>query len=98
MLTEPQGLTIDHNAELYEQKTTDPTTGDSYVSLTLKDGARSMSADQISAYPSVQVNDLRSAVQKAEQIQSLHFVPYYFRGNRGGKGHMRVGLKRFDQL
>ena len=26
--------------------------------------------------------------------KKLTFVPYYFRANRGGKGHMRVGLQR----
>ncbi|KAK4626203.1 Non-reducing end beta-L-arabinofuranosidase [Fulvia fulva] len=92
-----RGLTIDHNAALHEEKTTDATTGDSYVSLILKDGARNISAGQIPAYPSVGVEDLRSAIQQAEKIECLHFVPYYFRGNRGGKGHMRVGLKRSEQ-
>ena len=24
--------------------------------------------------------------------QSIVYVPYYFRANSGGKGHMRVGL------
>ncbi|KAL2017450.1 hypothetical protein VTK56DRAFT_2106 [Thermocarpiscus australiensis] len=28
------------------------------------------------------------------QERKLTFVPYYFRANRGGKGHMRVGLLR----
>lgn len=27
------------------------------------------------------------------EVKDLVFVPYYFRANRGGKGHMRVGLK-----
>ncbi|QSZ34759.1 hypothetical protein DSL72_007617 [Monilinia vaccinii-corymbosi] len=27
-------------------------------------------------------------------IKELHFVPYALRDNRGGKGHMRVGLRR----
>ena len=66
---------IDHNATLLEEKTTDSTTGDSYVSLTLKDGARRIPAERISAYPSIGVKDLHSAVQEAEKIESLHFVP-----------------------
>jgi hypothetical protein len=27
----------------------------------------------------------------------LKFVPFYFRANRGGKGQMRVGLKRYSE-
>ncbi|KAB8297306.1 hypothetical protein EYC80_002660 [Monilinia laxa] len=27
-------------------------------------------------------------------IEELHFIPYALRDNRGGKGHMRVGLRR----
>lgn len=30
------------------------------------------------------------------EARDLVFVPYYFRANRGGKGHMRVGLKRIE--
>ena len=30
----------------------------------------------------------------ARTVDELHFVPYYYRGNRDGKGHMRVGLRK----
>lgn len=30
--------------------------------------------------------------------RDLNFVPYYFRANRGGKGHMRVGLRTASQF
>ncbi|KAI5459575.1 hypothetical protein BGZ63DRAFT_425555 [Mariannaea sp. PMI_226] len=33
-----------------------------------------------------------SAPGDATKSRDLTFVPYYFRANRGGKGHMRVGL------
>lgn len=26
-------------------------------------------------------------------VRVLSYIPYYFRANRGGKGHMRVALK-----
>lgn len=32
--------------------------------------------------------------EKKGQDRDLTFVPFYLRGNRGGKGHMRVGLHR----
>lgn len=29
---------------------------------------------------------------KQERVQVV-FIPYYYRGNRGGRGHMRVGFR-----
>lgn len=28
-------------------------------------------------------------------VEELNFVPFYFRANRGGRGHSRVGLRRW---
>lgn len=33
--------------------------------------------------------------RKAEPLERLRFVPYYFKANRGGKGMSRVGLKEW---
>jgi len=30
-----------------------------------------------------------------KEVESVTFVPFYFRANRGGKGQMRVGLRRY---
>lgn len=38
--------------------------------------------------------DVPSAEERGNVPQTLKFVPYYFRANRTGKGHMRVGLRR----
>lgn len=32
--------------------------------------------------------------QEAVAAKDLVFIPYYLRANRGGKGHMRVGLRK----
>jgi hypothetical protein len=32
---------------------------------------------------------------EAKKIETLKFVPYYFRANRGGRGMARVGLKEW---
>lgn len=32
---------------------------------------------------------------KSQEVD-MAFIPYYYRGNRGGKGHMRVGFRRID--
>lgn len=34
------------------------------------------------------------AYKKKEGIEKLNFIPYALRDNRGGKGHMRVGIRR----
>ncbi|KAK5087346.1 hypothetical protein LTR70_002165 [Exophiala xenobiotica] len=34
---------------------------------------------------------------KTKTIEELRFVPFYFRANRGGRGHSRVGIDRWDQ-
>jgi hypothetical protein len=42
------------------------------------------------AMPGLTADEIKD-LQK-ENVEIL-FVPYYYRGNRGGKGHMRVGFK-----
>jgi len=36
---------------------------------------------------------VREKSVKKTDVQ-IAFVPYFYRGNRGGRGHMRVGFKR----
>lgn len=45
------------------------------------------------AFPGFEVGDEEMLVKEEVKIV---FIPYFYRGNRGGKGHMRVGLKRMD--
>lgn len=94
LLTIAKGVSINTAASLAENVIKDTKTGDGYVSLVLEDGARNIKPETVCAYPSINVADLESIVSKANTIRGLHFTPYYFRGNRGGKGHMRVGLRR----
>lgn len=42
--------------------------------------------------PGVAQESVRSTY--SDTVRALNFVPYYFRANRAGKGHMRVGLRR----
>lgn len=44
--------------------------------------------------PGLDANDEKYNVDKflMKSERSLVFVPYYYRANRGGRGHMRVGL------
>lgn len=73
------------------------TTGDTFVPLELKEGAWVMADTQSSQHnlPFSDATPLLAAESKLRALPSLHFVPYYFRANRGGKGHMRVGLRKW---
>jgi hypothetical protein len=75
----------------------DKATGDTYVPLELKDGAY-VTAKVGSHHDTLPFSDAKlhlNGEDRLEPLPSLHFVPYYFRANRGGKGHMRVGLRRW---
>ena len=32
--------------------------------------------------------------ESTEEVKELHFIPYALRDNRGGRGQMRVGIRR----
>ncbi len=66
--------------------------GEHYVSLKASDGIFIAEVEQ-GALPGMEKVTYRP-LQSASGTNELHFVPYYLRANRGGKGHMRVGLKR----
>ena len=55
----------------------------------------------IRARPDVEVTELDKVVQSQSEesavVEELKFVPYYFRANRRGRGHARVGLKRWHR-
>ena len=93
-----QTLNVDPTMPVAQHKATnDKITGDTYVPLELKNGAY-VTAGVENHHNPLPFSDLAShsvGVGKLEPLPSLHFVPYYFRANRGGKGHMRVGLRRW---
>ncbi|KAI5254632.1 DUF1680-domain-containing protein [Aureobasidium subglaciale] len=64
--------------------------GDSYVALTVTKGASLLDASAREATPFLSEDGLMAG----KALQDLTFVPYYFRANRGGRGQMRVGLKK----
>ena len=68
----------------------DQTTGDSFVSLTITDGVSRLGMEQIGGMPWMSPGGKGGS----SAPKDLKMVPYYFRANRGGKGQMRVGMKR----
>lgn len=75
------------------------TTGDSFVALDLHSGATNLARKGMPdpVGPSVDDFALQREIGKSEPLDLLHFVPYYFRANRKGKGHMRVGLRKWHR-
>lgn len=76
---------------------TDPDTKDEFISLTVeKGGAAVFDPRKTRASPDIVVQGLdKTLIDDATVVEELKFVPYYFRANRGGRGQMRVGVRRW---
>ena len=91
-------IQLDPHCKIEESTVTDKETNDTYVALKVSKGASLMDVNALRASPDVAVEELNKATgADAKIIDELKFVPYYFRANRGGRGQMRVGLKRWNR-
>ena len=91
---------VDRAATLRERiVTSETTTRDSFVALDLLDGAADLSTiePQRADLPFCDEEVTRAIEYNAKPLETLEFIPYYFRANRGGRGHMRVGLRPWDR-
>ncbi|KAL1600847.1 hypothetical protein SLS60_007235 [Paraconiothyrium brasiliense] len=89
-----RGTFVDINGRLTQSTVKDDHTGDEYVGLSLENGTKMLDIAQSQTGASMSERDFREQLDAGKDIKELHFVPYYFRANRAGKGHMRVGLQR----
>ncbi|KAM0154522.1 hypothetical protein ACHAPG_006473 [Botrytis cinerea] len=80
-------LVLDTECEITE---TDVNSAEPYKELTVRDGATLFKIPEQSG-PYLAHNE--DNFVKVD-IRRLHFIPYALRDNRGGKGHMRVGMRR----
>jgi len=86
-----KSLLLDPTAAVEEKAGAVDDVGEPYVELTVRNGASFIVVDQSHA-PHM---SLKSVMQdKASGADELHFIPYALRDNRGGRGHMRVGIRR----
>ena len=46
------------------------------------------------AGPGVPIGLFGEKMKRTQLLEEVKFIPYYFRSNRGGRGEMRVGLRR----
>jgi uncharacterized protein len=93
-----KGVLLDPACAVEEKPVTDAITGDKYVALMVKRGAKILQPERIRAEPGVDVGPLDGVVRADDGVvDELHFIPYYFRASRGGRGQARVGLKRWHR-
>lgn len=86
-----KSLVLDPAATISESEASIPGTGAPYIALTGHSCASFLSVDE-SLAPQLP----RGSITKEGdgKVDKLNFVPYALRDNRGGKGHMRVGMRR----
>lgn len=86
-----QTVQIDLTCKITERSVTEEESGDQFVALTVK-GASVLQPESIENTPHIEATILQRLLRNAKPVENLHFIPYYFRANRGGRGQMRVGL------
>jgi hypothetical protein len=74
-----------------EKIMTDSKTGETYVAISAKGAGSLLDIESYHAKPSTPASSTRDHTKEGKK--TLNFIPFYFRANRGGKGHMRVGLR-----
>ena len=87
-------------ADLTERVVSSETvTGDTFIALELHNGAADMSSAETpwTNLPFCDALAVREAQLKVKPMSVLTFIPYYFRANREGRGHMRVGLRQWNR-
>lgn len=78
-----------------ESARTDLPLGESYVGVTLRRGGVLLPAGELAPSLEGPGRGLGALAADGERVD-LHFVPYWARANRGGRGQMRVGIRTLD--
>jgi DUF1680 family protein len=86
-----KSLIFDYTAPIEEKLVIDSSMGEPYVVLKAIDAAHFLDLGEITG-PITTAGSVRST--QRDGVRELTFVPYALRDNRGGRGHMRVGLRR----
>ena len=85
-----QTVQLNPHCEIEERTIEDHNTGDTFVGLSVQNGASTVELPKTQTAPFVELAESN----RPEAFNGLHFVPYYFRANREGRGQMRVGLRK----
>lgn len=65
---------------------------DEYIAIVVENGAKFLDLSPWNGTLTAASNDT-FAHGKSGRRETLRFIPYFYRANRGGKGQMRVGLR-----
>lgn len=84
-------LVLDPAGAVTESVLSDDELGESCIALTAHNAASFLTVEN-SLGPFVSAGE--SSLKDKPAVEQLKFIPYYVRDNRGGKGHMRVGIRR----
>ncbi|KAF2396785.1 DUF1680-domain-containing protein [Trichodelitschia bisporula] len=103
-----KSLIFDEAACLTETRKVDEVTKEEYVGITARGQFRFVETEE-GHLPGQEMAEVVVEEEEEEEeerpatkarttpespVKELHFVPFYFRANRPGKGHMRVGLRK----
>lgn len=88
-----QSIELDPSCNISEHHRQDSTLGETFIGLRVESGASVVDLRQFNNGPFYDLQPNNDAGCDEDQ-RVLNLVPYYFRANRAGKGHMRVGFKR----
>lgn len=86
-----KSLVLDPTATISESSVSIAELGEPYVALTARDSASFLRVDE-NLSPHLPLGS--TTVKIDANVEQLNFIPYALRDNRGGKGHMRVGIRR----
>jgi hypothetical protein len=90
-----KSVRISQDAKLEEKSAFDAILNEDYVVITTSGSKIDYARYSLlsGAFPGIPADQAKYS--KQENVEVV-FVPYYYRGNRGGRGHMRVGFKIAD--
>ena len=88
-----KNVVLDPTGRITEAVMSDPKLGESCIALTAHDATSFLQVENYRA-PHISLEGAQKTLKKHPDVGKLHFIPYCLRDNRGGKGHMRVGIRR----
>ena len=86
-----KSLVLDPTCSINESAGLEGEMREPYVALTAHNAAYFLGTHENQG-PHLPVGSIDE--EKRANVQNLSFIPYALRDNRGGKGHMRVGIRR----
>ena len=86
-------MAFDATKLLSETRINDNKDNFQYIGISAADAGKLVDFDTYRPLPVASGVSEKAAKFKDGRV-TLHFAPYYYRANRGGRGQMRVGFRR----